>query len=70
MPAPSASALPPHFAREILKVGIFLGFRIPKGKRTSNWAAKQLSPQQIEYAATDAWACREIDLRYRELGML
>jgi ribonuclease D len=50
--------------------GIFLGFRVPKGKRTSNWAAQRLSPQQIEYAATDAWACRELYLRFRELGML
>ena len=24
--------------------GIFLGFRIPKGNRTSNWAARHLSP--------------------------
>jgi ribonuclease D len=50
--------------------GIFLGFRVPKGKRTSNWAAARLSPQQIGYAATDAWACRELYLRFRELGML
>lgn len=50
--------------------GIFLGIRIPKGKRTSNWAAPRLTPQQIEYAATDAWACRELYLRFRELGMV
>jgi len=50
--------------------GVFLGFRVPKGKRTSNWAAQRLSPQQIAYAATDAWACRELYLRFRELGML
>ena len=49
--------------------GLFLGFRIPKGK-TSNWAARQLSPQQIAYTATDAWACREIYLRFRELAYL
>ena len=90
MPTPLPSALPPHFPRGIVKVGIsvaedlrnlkqvfpfdeqsvldagkvarrhgleqtglrnlagiFLGFRIPKGKRTSNWAAQRLSPQQI-----------------------
>ncbi len=34
--------------------GIFLGLRIPKGTKTSNWAAPRLSPQQIAYAATDA----------------
>jgi len=51
-------------------VGVFLGFRIPKGRRTSNWAAQRLSRQQIDYAATDAWACRELYLRFRELGMV
>jgi ribonuclease D len=48
----------------------FLGFRIPKGNRTSNWAARRLSPSQITYAATDAWACRELYLRFKELGLL
>jgi ribonuclease D len=42
--------------------GIVLGFRIPKGKRTSNWAAAQLTPQQIGYAAMDAWAARALYL--------
>ena len=50
--------------------GMFLGFRIPKGAGTSNWAARQLTPQQIGYAATDAWACRELYLRFEALGML
>jgi len=49
---------------------LFLGFRIPKGAKTTNWSAKQLSPQQIAYAATDAWACRELYLRFRELDLL
>ncbi|HET7764565.1 MAG TPA: 3'-5' exonuclease [Burkholderiales bacterium] len=50
--------------------GILLGFRIPKGTKTSNWAARELSPVQITYAATDAWACRELYLRFQSLGML
>lgn len=50
--------------------GIFLGFRIPKGARTSNWAAPHLSAAQITYAATDAWACRELFLRFQSLGLL
>ncbi len=50
--------------------GIVLGFRIPKGARTSNWAAPRLTPHQITYAATDAWACRELYLRFQELGLL
>jgi ribonuclease D len=49
---------------------LFLGFRIPKGNRTSNWAARTLSPAQLTYAATDAWVCRELFLRFEELGLL
>jgi ribonuclease D len=49
---------------------LFLGFRIPKGTRTSNWAARQLSPAQLTYAATDAWVCRELFLRFEQLGLL
>jgi ribonuclease D len=49
--------------------GMFLGFRIPKSTGTSNWAATRLSPQQIGYAATDAWACRELYLRFQDLGL-
>jgi ribonuclease D len=50
--------------------GILLGFRIPKSTKTSNWAARELSEAQITYAATDAWACRELYLRFRSLGLL
>ena len=50
--------------------GILLGFRVPKGAKTTNWAAPRLTAQQIAYAATDAWACRELYLRFEELGML
>jgi len=50
--------------------GMLLGFRIPKGNRTSNWAAPRLSPAQITYAATDAWACRELYLRFESEGLL
>ena len=50
--------------------GMLLGFRIPKGNRTSNWAAPRLSPAQINYAATDAWACRELYLRFESEGLL
>jgi ribonuclease D len=50
--------------------GMFLDFRIPKGTRTSNWAAPQLTPQQVTYAATDAWACRELFLRFETLGLI
>jgi ribonuclease D len=50
--------------------GLFLGFRITKGTRTSNWAAPSLSAGQIGYAATDAWACRELYLCFQQLGFL
>jgi ribonuclease D len=50
--------------------GIFLGARIPKGTKTTNWAARRLTPQQIAYAATDAWVCRELYLRFKELKMV
>jgi ribonuclease D len=50
--------------------GIFLGARIPKGAKTTNWAVRRLTPQQIAYAATDAWACRELYLRFKELQIV
>lgn len=50
--------------------GLFLGFRIPKGTKTSNWAQPRLTPRQIAYAATDAWACRELYLAFRSRGLV
>jgi ribonuclease D len=49
---------------------IFLGFRVPKGSKTSNWARAGLTPQQVAYAATDAWTCRELYVRFRTLGLV
>jgi ribonuclease D len=49
--------------------GIFLGFRIPKGTKTTNWSVQKLSSQQIAYAAMDAWACRELYLKFESLGI-
>ncbi len=40
--------------------GIVLGKKVSKAQRLSNWEAKQLTPQQQMYAATDAWVCVEI----------
>jgi len=48
--------------------GILLGTRVPKGAKTTNWAAHTLTPQQVTYAATDAWVCRVLFLRFREMG--
>ena len=47
-----------------------LGFRVTKGATTSNWARPRLTPKQIAYAATDAWVCRELFLRFKQLGFL
>ncbi len=45
-----------------------LGVRISKKARLSNWAAPQLNPDQIAYAATDAWISRELYLRFQRAG--
>jgi ribonuclease D len=37
-----------------------LGFRISKRYQTSNWEQEILSPEQLGYAATDAWVCHQI----------
>ena len=42
---------------------VLLGFRIAKGAQTSNWARDILAPNQIQYAATDAWVGRELYLK-------
>ncbi len=41
-------------AANILKI------KISKSQQLSNWQAQEYSPSQIQYAATDAWACYEI----------
>jgi ribonuclease D len=43
-----------------------LGCRISKAQQLSNWEAPQLSPSQCNYAATDAWVCREMYLKLLE----
>lgn len=50
-------------------VAFFLGVRISKGEQCSNWGSKGLSPRQVRYAATDAWASLAIYLRMKELGL-
>jgi ribonuclease D len=39
---------------------IVLNKHVSKAQRLSNWEAESLTPQQQEYAATDAWICPEI----------
>ena len=47
--------------------GIILGFNISKSKRLSNWEKTTLSPSQLSYAATDAWACALIFNKLRKI---
>jgi ribonuclease D len=42
---------------------IVLGQRISKSQQLTNWEADELTDAQKVYAATDAWACREIYLK-------
>lgn len=42
---------------------LVLKIRISKAQQVSNWENRVLTKAQIEYAATDAWLCREIYLR-------
>ncbi len=46
-----------------------LSVRISKKVRLSNWAVKRLTPDQINYAATDAWISRELYLRFKKAGL-
>lgn len=49
---------------------LFLGIRISKGQKTSNWGRAQLTQNQILYAATDAWVCRELYLCFQKRELL
>jgi ribonuclease D len=47
--------------------GIVMNSRISKSQQLSNWETELLTEAQMLYAATDAWACREIYLKLRSL---
>jgi len=47
-----------------------LGFRISKSAQCSNWAKEKLTPQQVNYAATDAWVSRELYLALEDLDLV
>ncbi|MDD3313836.1 MAG: 3'-5' exonuclease domain-containing protein 2, partial [Pseudodesulfovibrio sp.] len=44
--------------------------RISKSAQCSNWAKDRLSPQQVAYAATDAWISRELYLAFVRIGLI
>ena len=41
-------------------VGNIMGYKISKKSQTSNWEQEILTREQLEYAATDAWVCRQM----------
>lgn len=47
---------------------IVLGVRVSKSQQLSNWEAESLSFAQIDYAAIDAWVCREIYLKLNAIN--
>ena len=49
---------------------LLLGFRISKSAQRTNWARETLTEKQIVYAATDAWAGREIYLDLVRRGLI
>jgi len=49
---------------------LVLGIQISKRQQVSNWEKHELSDAQIRYAATDAWICREIFLKFRNQNLI
>lgn len=50
--------------------GILLEERISKSQQLSNWENERLTPAQIQYAATDAWACWKMYAKLNEKGYI
>lgn len=47
---------------------LLFGFRISKSAKVSRWDAPKLDREQVIYAATDAWICRELYLALSGAG--
>lgn len=45
---------------------IVMGVKVSKAQRLSNWEARSLTEPQQQYAAVDAWICREIYIKLNE----
>lgn len=62
----------PHFGiddKSLKKMSaIVLGFRISKAQQLSNWEAPFLTAAQQAYAATDAWVCYEMYLKFKQIS--
>jgi len=46
---------------------VFLGKQLDKAEQCSDWLIRPLSPEQIEYAALDAWACAAIHAKMQTM---
>jgi Ribonuclease D len=62
----------PTFNIEVQSVrklaAIVLGARVSKTQQLSNWESTELTGAQIDYAATDAWVCREIFVKFKAIN--
>lgn len=63
-----SKGLPHHGLRGL--TAYLLQFRISKSCRTANWGVKQLTQNQIKYAATDAWVGRELYFKYKQIKVI
>ena len=50
--------------------GILLGGRLSKSAQLTNWAQSTLTPNQLAYAATDAWVSLKLYLKFKELELV
>ena len=50
--------------------GILLGGRLSKSAQLTNWAQSTLTPNQLVYAATDAWVSLKLYHKFKELGLI
>ena len=59
------------FRRRSLRVlsAILLGQRLSKKQQMSNWGRPTLTDKQVEYAAADAWASRQVALKLQPLWL-
>ena len=60
--------IPHHGLRGL--AAMFLGSRISKGARTSDWGRVRLSRSQVSYAATDAWMGLELFKRFEKKNII
>ena len=60
--------IPHHGLRGL--AAMFLGSRISKGARTSDWGRDRLSRSQVSYAATDAWIGLELFKRFEKKNII